>query len=172
MYVYNDLNVVITSIARDIKKTKRTNMHNKLFISASHILCVRCDIVLCDRYALSLLSKQPSILGKKARERQRVPQNVELSATTHGVIFRKRTIFGINTARTLVYFQNCRCRCPCAYSSALVTSKLVIKSPRIQYVGVLKICVIIKVLQLYFRCTLKRAWMWLGVCVNIKRFIF
>lgn len=63
MYFYDDLNVAITSNAQEMERTKKTSMQNKLFISASHILPLRCDIVLCVRYVPSLLSKQPPFLG-------------------------------------------------------------------------------------------------------------
>ena len=136
MHVYNDPNVAITYVPRDSKRTKRTYMQIKPFITASHILSLRIDIELCDSCVPSLLSNQPAFLGQKTRERQRVSRNVgDLSATAHGVTFQKRIIFGISTATNQVYLQNCRC----TYRPAPARSRLVIKTPLIQHHEVLRI---------------------------------
>lgn len=119
MYFRSDLKVAITSNAQKIERTKRTSMQIKLFISASHIPSLRCDIVLCDRYVPSLLSRQPSFLGKKTRERQKISRSVgDLSTTAHGFAIQTRTVFGISTASTHVCLPNCRFPCSCAYSPA------------------------------------------------------
>lgn len=140
-------------------------MQIKPFITSSHILSLRIDIELCDSYVPSLLSNQPAFLGQKTRERQKVSRNVGgLSATAHGVTFQKRIVFGISTARSPVYLQNCR-----TYRPAPVRSRLVIKTPRIQHHEVLRPS---RSCSFTSDARLKRAWVWLGVYVNNKRFIF
>lgn len=128
-------------------------MQIKLFISAPPILCLMCDVMLCVRYVASLLSKKPSFLGQKTRERQKMSRNVGgLSNTAHGVTFQQRTIFAISTARTHLYTQNGRCPCPCAYPLAPVKSRLVIKTPLIQHLRILRLYVfIVKITHCYFR---------------------